>query len=184
MFAPEHVVLVDRNDVAIGTAEKLGAHTDALLHRAISIFVFDDGGRVLLQRRAEGKYHSAGLWSNTCCSHPRPGESTIAAADRRLREEMGMSCALYGAFSFVYRADVGNGLVEHEYDHVFIGRSNATPCPDPFEVSEWRRIAPRDLALELSAHPERFTPWLAVAWQQLLMRGLVPAGRSRRLVPG
>lgn len=177
---PERVVLVDHNDISIGTAPKLDAHVDALLHRAFSVFVFNRSGEVLLQRRAEAKYHSAGLWSNTCCSHPFPDESTMAAALRRLREEMGFECRLRSAFSFVYRADVGNGLVEHEYDHVFIGHSEMTPLPDPAEVAEWKWMSPEQLSTELRLHPGRYTYWLRVAWEELLTRGLVPAARLRR----
>jgi isopentenyl-diphosphate delta-isomerase len=175
----ERVVLVDHNDISIGTAPKLDAHVDALLHRAFSVFVFNQTGHVLLQRRAEAKYHSAGLWSNTCCSHPYPDESTIAAAGRRLREEMGFECGLRSAFSFVYRADVGNGLVEHEYDHVFIGFSDVIPLPDPAEVAEWKWMTPRELTAELRLHPGRYTYWLHIAWEQLVTRGLVPAARAR-----
>jgi isopentenyl-diphosphate Delta-isomerase len=169
------VVLVDGNDVPVGTAEKWSAHSEALLHRAFSIFLFDDDGNVLLQQRAPGKYHSAGLWSNTCCSHPRPQESTIAAAVRRLDEEMGITCGLTAAFSFVYRAPVGGGLIEHEYDHVFIGNTNATPSPDPAEVSNWKWMAPGALSADLRVNPGRYTYWLRIAWDELVRRGFVPA---------
>ena len=178
----DHVILVDRNDVSIGIAEKLSAHIDAKLHRAFSIFVFDSRGRVLLQRRALAKYHSAGLWSNTCCSHPRPDESTMAAARRRLEEEMGMRCSLSAAFSFVYRADVGHGLVEHEYDHVFFGRCEAIPCPDPLEVAEWKWVSAEKLSSELRTHPGNYTYWLRIAWKEILTRGLLPAALQPQLV--
>lgn len=169
----EHVILVNRDDQPVGTRPKQDAHVDGLLHRAFSIFVFDSEGRTLLQRRALGKYHSGGLWSNTCCSHPRPGESTIAAAQRRLFEEMGFNCPLETAFSFVYRADVGDGLVEHEYDHVFIGRFDGAPAPDPAEVADWRWIVPAELEREARMRPDRFTYWFHIAWRELRSRGLI-----------
>jgi isopentenyl-diphosphate Delta-isomerase len=177
----DQVVLVDRDDIAIGTTTKMLAHTDALLHRAFSVFIFDKAGNVLLQRRADTKYHSAGLWSNACCSHPRPDEEPAAAASRRLREEMGFECTLRSAFAFVYRADVGNGLVEHEYDHVFIGGSDVIPRPDPEEVSDWKWVSQTELTAELRAQPASYTYWLRIAWEELLTRGLVRAARWPRL---
>jgi isopentenyl-diphosphate Delta-isomerase len=171
--AGEHVILVDRRDVPLGTRAKQEAHVDGLLHRAFSIFVFDAAGRTLLQRRAITKYHSGGLWSNTCCSHPRPGESTARAAQRRLFEEMGFHCPLEVAFSFVYRADVGGGLMEHEYDHVFIGRFDGSPAPDPAEVDDWRWIEPAALDREARERPDRFTFWFHVAWAELKARRLL-----------
>jgi isopentenyl-diphosphate Delta-isomerase len=168
----EMVVLVDPNDAPVGTQEKLAAHEQGQLHRAFSVFVFDKHGRMLLQRRASGKYHSAGLWSNTCCGHPRPGEDTAAGARRRLREEMGVDCTLKPAFTFLYRADVGGGLTEHEYDHVFTARCDETPLPDPSEVGEWRWIAPDELSAELEAHPERFTFWFREVFGRALDHGI------------
>ncbi|MDQ3697835.1 MAG: isopentenyl-diphosphate Delta-isomerase [Gemmatimonadota bacterium] len=159
--AEERVILVDENDVETGTAEKLHAHRQRLLHRAVSVFVLDTRGTVLLQRRAAGKYHSGGLWSNTCCSHPRPGEPVEAAATRRLREEMGLECPLRHAFTFTYAATLDGGLHEHEYDHVFVGTTDADPRPDPIEVSEWRRVSLTDLRRDLAAHPERYVAWFA-----------------------
>lgn len=169
----EHVILVDREDRAVGTAEKSAAHVAGALHRAFSVFVFDDAGRMLLQRRALTKYHSGGLWSNTCCSHPRPGEDTAAAAHRRLVEEMGFDCPLETAFTFVYRADVGGGLIEHEYDHVFIGRAGTQPVPNPAEVDAWRYVEIGALAGELRRHPEHFTFWFRIAFDELRARALV-----------
>lgn len=171
----ESVILVDRNDSIIGIDEKRAAHRSGALHRAFSIFIFDTAGRMLLQRRALAKYHSGGLWSNACCSHPRPGESTAAAAYRRLPEEMGFRCELRPAFSFVYRADVGAGLIEHEYDHVFIGTFDGEPHPVPAEVEAWRRIAIPALRGELRDSPGRFTFWFRIAFRELTARGLLPA---------
>lgn len=170
--AGEHVILVDSDDVPIGIHAKQDAHIAGLLHRAFSVFVFDSHGRALLQRRATAKYHSGGLWSNTCCSHPRPGESTLAAAQRRLFEEMGFNCPLSTAFSFVYRADVGGGLTEHEYDHVFIGHFDGDPAPDPTEVEDWRWISVEALKREVRARPDRFTYWFHCAWRELQQRGI------------
>lgn len=151
----------------MGTEEKLRAHRSGLLHRAISVFLFDDHGRLLLQRRADGKYHSAGKWSNTCCSHPRPGEAAIDAAKRRLAEEMGITVPLSPAFSFVYRVDLGNGLVEHELDHVFTGKFNGTPAPDPAEVQSWDWVELPKLKSDCEVNPDRYTAWLPLALLQL-----------------
>jgi isopentenyl-diphosphate Delta-isomerase len=169
----EHVILVDRDDTAIGVEHKQAAHIEGSLHRAFSIFVFDRAGRMLLQRRALSKYHSGGLWSNTCCSHPRPGESTAAAAQRRLFEEMGFHCPLETAFSFVYRAAVGDGLVEHEYDHVFIGEFDGDPAPEPAEVDAWRWVEPAALRREMRQRPGDFTYWFRVAYDELAARGML-----------
>ena len=132
------LVLVDGDDVPLGTAPKLDVHRDGRLHRAVSVLLFDDDGRVLLQRRAAAKYHSAGLWANTACGHPRPGETVLDAARRRLRAEMGIDApALTVAGRFVYRAQLDAGLVEHELDHVVVGRWSGMPNPDAGEVSSW-----------------------------------------------
>jgi isopentenyl-diphosphate Delta-isomerase len=169
----EHVILVDPEDTPVGTREKQRVHAEGMLHRAFSIFVLDSEGRMLLQRRALSKYHSAGLWSNTCCSHPRPGEATAAAAHRRLFEEMGFHCPLHTAFSFVYRAPVGGGLVEHEYDHVFLGLFDGDPAPAEAEVAEWRRVDLSTLRAELRARPGDFTYWFRVAFDELEARGIL-----------
>jgi len=154
------VTLVDRDDNVVGAEEKMRAHRDGTLHRAFSVFVFDDQRNLLLQRRAAGKYHSAGLWSNTCCGHPRPGESTANAAARRLPEEMGFSCELHHAFQVVYRADLENSLVEHELDRVYVGRFNGVPQPDPREVDGTRWINVHELRSAISEAPDRYTTWL------------------------
>ncbi|MDQ3101337.1 MAG: isopentenyl-diphosphate Delta-isomerase, partial [Bacteroidota bacterium] len=136
----EQVVLVNEQDEEIGTMPKLEAHQKGVLHRAFSIFIFNDDGELLLQRRAKDKYHSAGLWSNTCCSHPRSGEALEIAAVRRLREEMGMEVPLQHRTSFIYHAEFENGLKEHELDHIFFGRSMKDPNPDPAEVADWKYV--------------------------------------------
>lgn len=154
------VVLVDPGGSSVGVAGKLEAHRAGHLHRAVSVVLFDDRGRLLLQRRAKAKYHSGGLWSNTCCGHPRPGESVSDAAQRRLSDELGIvGCGLTEVASFVYRADLDDGLVEHELDHVLIGRWSGVATPDPSEVSETRWIDRTVVLEELSVTPDRFTAW-------------------------
>jgi isopentenyl-diphosphate delta-isomerase len=159
----EQVILVDEQDRELGSVEKLQAHREGALHRAFSVFVFDAAGRLLLQRRAAGKYHSGGLWSNTACGHPRPGEATAAAARRRLREEMGFDCELREAFDFLYRAELAGGLVEHEFDHVFVGRFDGEPAPDAEEVEGWRRATLEELREDLRRSPDEYSYWLRVA---------------------
>lgn len=163
----ESVVLVDPDDNEVGTMAKLQAHVEGRLHRAFSVFLFDADGRLLMQRRATGKYHSAGLWTNTCCSHPRPGEPVLAAAKRRLQEEMGISAPLTAGFTFTYRAEFSNGLIEHELDHVLFGTWSGPVAPDPAEVSEWRYATLEELDADLRACPERYTAWLHVCWPRV-----------------
>jgi isopentenyl-diphosphate Delta-isomerase len=170
----DEVVLVDERDAPLGSADKLEAHRSGTLHRAFSVFVFDGSRRLLLQRRAADKYHSGGLWANTCCSHPRPGEAVADAAHRRLREEMGFDCDLKPAGSFVYRASLGNGLTEHEYDHLLLGRFEGEPAPDPAEVSAWRFVPVPELRREMAAQPERFSAWLGPALARLAEQGQLP----------
>jgi isopentenyl-diphosphate delta-isomerase len=158
----EYVIVVDDLDREVGREEKLIAHLTCRLHRAVSVFVFDIDGRMLLQRRSGNKYHSGGLWSNTCCGHPRPGETSVDAAQRRLREEMGFSCPLTRACTVRYRLDVGGGLAEHEYDHVFVGEFDGRPQPDPGEVRDWCWIDRASLREELERRPAEFTPWFGV----------------------
>lgn len=168
----ERVILVDEFDRETGTEEKLRAHERGVLHRAFSIFVFDGEGQLLMQQRAAAKYHSGGLWSNTCCGHPRPGETIAAAAKRRLAEEMGISPPLDERFVFTYRAELGRGLVEHECDHVLIGRFGGVPAPDPREVSAWGWMKPLELMADCTANPGRFTAWLPIALAEVISRGL------------
>ncbi len=163
----EFVVLVDDQDHEVGTAEKLDAHRSGTLHRAFSIFVLNRRGQVLMQRRASAKYHSPGLWSNTCCGHPRPGEATIVAASRRLREEMGLHCALRHVGQFVYRAELDGGLIEHELDHVFVGTFEGEPVANPIEVGEWKWVDRHDLDRALADSPTAFTAWLRPALNQV-----------------
>lgn len=159
--------MVNELDEPIGVMEKLEAHQKGLLHRAFSVFIFNTGGQMLLQRRALGKYHSAGLWTNTCCSHPRPGETTLQAAQRRLMEEMGLSTTLNYKTSFIYKAPFDNGLIEHEYDHVFTGISDTAPEINPNEVDSYKWVAVSDLKKEIAAQPDRFTVWFKIAIEKL-----------------
>lgn len=161
MSANDHdpVVLVDEEDVPVGTADKLDAHLRGLRHRAISALVHNSAGEFLLQRRAAAKYHSGGLWTNACCSHPLPGEPVADAAKRRLAEEMGVHCPLKPLFRFSYRADVPGGLIEDEVVHVFGGKHDGPVVPDPNEVGEWKWIALDDLKSDMRARPEAYTVW-------------------------
>ncbi len=167
MTATEYVVLVDEQDHEIGQAEKLSAHQNNQLHRAFSIFIFRqrESLEVLLQQRALDKYHSAGLWTNACCSHPRPGEGIVSAGERRLKEELGISCELEDRAWFCYNAHFPNGLSEHELDHVLVGYFDDQQVikPNPAEVHAYRWIGIETLREELAAKPAQFTPWFAQA---------------------
>lgn len=158
----EHVILVDADDRPLGIDRKIEAHVQGRLHRAFSVLIHDGQGNVLLQQRAAGKYHSGGLWTNACCGHPRPGEETVDAARRRLREEMGIDCAIVPIDTVTYRADVGNGLTEHEIVHLFGGLWHGEVTPDPNEASghAWHPL--EDVRRAAAAEPERFTAWFRV----------------------
>ena len=165
----EYVILVDEKDNETGLEEKMKAHEGGKLHRAFSIFIFNPEGKMLLQKRAESKYHCGGLWTNACCSHPRKGETVMEAAHRRLKEEMGFDCELKEAFSFVYKAKFGNGLTEHEYDHVFTGvYGGPEPIPDKNEVDDFKWIGMIELEKDVSANPDKYTPWFKIALKRLL----------------
>jgi len=157
------VILVDEQDNPVGTMGKMEVHEKALLHRAFSVFIFNDKGEMLLQKRAASKYHSGGLWTNTCCSHPKPGEDTAAAAQKRLQEEMGFVTPLTKAFSFIYKAPFDNGLTEYEYDHVFTGLFNGLINPDPDEVSEYCYQSMETVKANVQSHPHHFTEWFKIA---------------------
>ena len=158
----EQVILVDEKDRQTGFAGKFEAHRKGHLHRAVSVFIFNSQGELLLQKRAKGKYHSSGLWSNTVCGHPLPGENTMDAANRRLQQEMGMKVALSTIGSFTYKEKVGNGLVEHELDHVYYGISDTVPVPDPSEAEDWKYISIEKLKADLLRQPELYTCWLKI----------------------
>lgn len=163
----DSVVLVNEFDEEVGTMEKMEAHRQALLHRAFSVFIFDAGGRMLLQRRALTKYHSGGLWTNACCSHPRPGETVAAAASRRLQEELGFVTPLESAFSFTYKAPFDNGLTEYEFDHVLTGYHDGHIQPNPEEVCEISYMSMDEIRSELASHPEKYTEWFRIAFPRL-----------------
>jgi isopentenyl-diphosphate delta-isomerase len=161
-------MIVNTNGQAIGTMDKMAAHKSGTLHRAFSVFIFNSKGQLLLQQRAFDKYHSGGLWTNTCCSHPRLGEMTPDAAHRRLKEEMGMDCDLIELFQFIYRHEFENGLIENEYDHVFMGISNDLPLPNPAEVAGFRYMDTDLLRFELFEQPDQYTAWFKICLEQLL----------------
>jgi isopentenyl-diphosphate Delta-isomerase len=159
----EHVILVDDADQEVGIGEKMQTHREGKLHRAFSIFLFDSDGRLLLQKRSATKYHSANLWSNTCCGHPQPEELTLDAAHRRLQQELGLDCDLHEKFVFRYKAEFSNKLVENEYDHVLIGKCNTEPMPNVSEVQDWRWISLGELQKSLQLQHGQYTPWLRIA---------------------
>ncbi|HMP85666.1 MAG TPA: isopentenyl-diphosphate Delta-isomerase [Lacibacter sp.] len=162
------VILVNEQDEPVGTMEKIAAHEQALLHRAFSIFIFNGNGEMLLQQRAMQKYHSPGLWTNACCSHPFPGEDTGAAATRRLQEELGFTTPLQKAFHFTYKAHFDNGLTEHEFDHVYTGTYDGPMQLNPDEVNAVSHQPVEAIAADLQQHPERYTAWFAIAFPRLL----------------
>jgi isopentenyl-diphosphate Delta-isomerase len=163
----EFVILVDENDNETGVMEKMEAHEKAVLHRAVSVFIFNSKGEWLLQQRAFEKYHSGGLWTNTCCSHPFPGEKTIEAATRRLTEEMGLTSSLKEIFSFKYFAHLENGLSEHELDHVFVGFTDSEPLVNDVEAEDWRYLSTEKLELEMKAFPQNFTVWFKLIFVKI-----------------
>lgn len=164
----DEVILVDTNDNAIGTMEKLEAHLQGRLHRAFSVLLFNSKGELLLQRRANEKYHSAGLWTNTCCSHPQPGEDTAIAARRRLKEEMGIEANPAFAYKFIYKAELEHKLIEHEYDHVFIGNFNGEPHVNHNEVCEWKYVDLESLKKDIRQNPDQYTYWFKLILEKPL----------------
>lgn len=164
----QEVILVDVNDKETGIMEKLEAHRKGILHRAFSVFIFNSRGKMLIHQRAAGKYHGGGLWTNACCSHPLPGETLEDAVCRRLSQEMGMSCEVRKIFDFVYRAEVENGLTEYEFDHVYVGVTDAEPVPNKDEVQAWEWRHPEEILSDLSSEPERYTIWFAEALPRVL----------------
>lgn len=161
------VVLVDEHDNERGAMDKMEAHRKAELHRAFSVFIFNMAGDMLLQQRAISKYHSGGLWTNACCSHPFPGETVAAGATRRLSEEMGFSAPIKKVFSFLYKAPFDNGLTEHEYDHVFVGEYDGEIIPNPAEVQDFCYRSLDEIEASLQSHPARFTAWFHLAFPRV-----------------
>ncbi len=162
----EQVVLVTKEDVQIGLMPKLEAHKKAVLHRAFSVFVFNDKNELLLQQRALDKYHSPGLWTNTCCSHQRDGETNLEAGKRRLYEEMGIKCDLKELFWFVYKAPFDNGLTEHELDHVMVGYYNDNPQINVREVASYKWLTLADLEKDMQNHPDKYTVWFKIIFKE------------------
>ena len=163
----EQVILVDENDRVLGSMAKLEAHKKGVLHRAFSIFLFNSNGELLLQKRALTKYHSAGLWTNTCCSHPRPNESTDDAATRRLSEEMGLVVPLTYKTNFVYKAKFDNNLTEHEFDHVYTGVTDLNPALNTDEVDSYKWLSLPDVKSQIKSEPDSFTVWFKIAIERL-----------------
>ncbi len=163
----EYVILVDENDNEIGVMEKMQAHEEGLLHRAFSIFIFNEKEELLLQQRALSKYHSGGLWTNTCCSHPRPNETIKDAAHRRLFEEMGISCELNIKTNFIYKTPFENGLTEHELDYVLIGTTNQKPMINKEEVESYQWKSMNDIKKELMSETDKYTSWFKIAMEKV-----------------
>lgn len=164
----EDVILVNERDEPQGLMEKMEAHEKGMLHRAFSVFVFNDKNQLLLQQRALTKYHSGGLWTNTCCSHPRSEESVLEAAHRRLQEEMGFDCELKKLTDFIYRAELDKGLIEHEFDHVFVGTWDGTPVLNTEEVASYTWMDVEELEADIASRPELYTVWFKIIYQQFL----------------
>lgn len=163
----EYLILVDEKDKQWGRLEKLLVHQLGLLHRAFSVFIFNSKGELLLQQRADSKYHSGGLWTNTCCSHPRFGEEISWAIERRLKEEMGMSCKTDFAFSFIYETRFENSLTEHEFDHVYFGVTDDLPFPEKSEVKNYKYMNLENLEMDIIIHPENYTEWIKICLPQV-----------------
>lgn len=167
MMQEDQVILVDEKDTPIGTMGKLEVHQKGLLHRAFSVFIFNDNGQLLLQKRAAHKYHSAGLWTNTCCSHPAPGEETLTAANRRLKEEMGLDTLLIHKTTFIYKTGFDNGLTEHEFDHVYIGNYNENPVLNEDEADDYKWMSIDEIKDDIKKKPKDFTSWFKIAIEKV-----------------
>ena len=170
----EHVILVDQDDHAIGTMEKMEAHQKGLLHRAFSVVIFNSKGEILLQKRALSKYHSGGLWTNACCSHPLPGESLEIATQRKLKQEMGIDLKVEYAYKFIYRTHLERGLIEHECDHVFTAIFDGEPVINKHEVEDWKFISPANLRIDVKLNPQNYTYWFKL----ILDQGFIQAHKN------
>jgi isopentenyl-diphosphate Delta-isomerase len=158
----DELILVDKNDINIGNLNKIKVHKMGKLHRAFSIFIFNSNGELLIQRRAMDKYHSGGLWSNTCCSHPKKNESLNEACHRRLKEEMGFDCRLYKIFDFIYKTKLNEGFYEHEFDHVFIGKHNGKIKPNAYEVMDFKWVDLSSLKEDIIENPSNYSIWFKI----------------------
>ncbi|HZW63173.1 MAG TPA: isopentenyl-diphosphate Delta-isomerase [Flavobacteriaceae bacterium] len=170
----EYVILVDTNDEQLGLMPKMEAHKLALLHRAFSVFVFNANHELMLQQRALHKYHSPGLWTNTCCSHQREGETNIEAGKRRLKEEMGFETELTEVLSFIYKAPFDNGLTEHEFDHVLLGQYNQAPEINKDEVADWKWMSLEAVKSDITLHPENYTEWFKIIFEKFYQHINIP----------
>ena len=163
----EEVILVNKKDIQLGLMPKMEAHRKGVLHRAFSVFIFKSSRELLIQKRSSQKYHSPGLWTNTCCSHQRDGESTIDAANRRLNEEMGLNADLKEIFSFIYKANLKNGLIEHEFDHVLVGYTDLSPIINIKEVEDWKWIDLSILEHDIDKNPNIYTEWFKIIFKRV-----------------
>ncbi|MBI2126478.1 MAG: isopentenyl-diphosphate Delta-isomerase [Thaumarchaeota archaeon] len=168
----EVLILVDEHDRQTGTEEKMKAHREGKLHRAFSVFIFNTKGEMLITCRAKTKYHCGGMWTNACCSHPRPGETAEQAAHRRLQEELGFDCKLKEIFSFIYKVEFDNGLWEHEFDHIFVGVYDQDPVPDASETDAFAWMSMDGLKAEIN-DSEKYTRWFQIAFQKMMDEGLL-----------
>ena len=175
----EHVILVDKDDNQLGLMEKIEAHEKALLHRAFSVFILNKKNQLLLQQRASHKYHSPGLWTNTCCSHPRDCEDILAAGERRLFEEMGIKSNLFHLLTFIYKAKFDNGLTEHELDHVLIGKFDGDPIINKNEVSNWKWVDLEEIRQDISENPTDYTVWFKIIFEKFYNKYLINEGNSK-----
>lgn len=164
----EKIILVDKNDNKIGIGEKLQTHKEGKLHRGFSILIFNSKNELLIQKRAKIKYHSPGLWTNTCCSHPRKGKNLREEVKKRLKEEMGFECKLKKIFTFIYKVKFKNGLTEHEYDHVFIGKFDGKPNPNPKEVDDYKWISIEKIQKDIKKDPTKYTYWFKIIIEKFL----------------
>ncbi|NIF32055.1 isopentenyl-diphosphate Delta-isomerase [Enterobacter sp. Cy-643] len=179
-MSTEKMILVDSQDRPIGEGEKIATHLEGLLHRAFSVFIFNPAGELLLQRRAKSKYHSGGLWANTCCGHPRPGETSVDGARRRLKEEMGFDCALLPVGNITYRVAVSPTMVEHEFDHLYIGLFSGQPRANPAEVESWQWLRLESIQRQLARRPETFAAWFITIMEK--SRSLRPESWHNQLL--
>ena len=166
-MSKEKVILVDKEDVQLGLMPKMEAHRKGVLHRAFSVFIFNSSRLLLMQKRSDQKYHSPGLWTNTCCSHQRDGESTKDAANRRLMEEMGLCVDMHEIFSFIYKANLKNSLIEHEYDHVLVGYTDLSPDINVNEVQDWKWVDLSFLEDDLGRNPNIYTEWFKIVFKRV-----------------
>ena len=169
----DEVILVDSRDKEIGSMEKLAAHQQGVLHRAFSILIYNEQGDMLIHQRANGKYHSGGLWTNACCSHPKPGESAEHAVRRRLMEEMGIDAQPTFLYKFLYKISLDNALIEHEYDHVYSFQGNVSPVANTEEVADWKYISIEELTADIDENPDQYTFWFKMIMDSLHKKQLV-----------